>query len=245
MRTAILLFLPTLLAAQQNFEFTGRYWIPHMNTRIRVESAGLGSDIDARTDLGIRDANFPEAAFTWQHGRSLVAFSYTPIDYSASQDVNRTIIFRGRQYTIGTHVDSDLKLHYLHLAWAYQFVRIRDGIVRFGPMIGADGFLMHGSLAAPSFNISEREDVSIGLPIVGLALDIQPRRWLGIYGQVYGMDIGDYGNFIGSDSGVKVEPVKHLLLTVGYRTFHLHVDDSPDFARLHIRGPFVGAGLRW
>src|SRR5262249_61648467 len=70
MRTAILFFLPTLLAAQQNFEFTGRYWIPHMNTRIRVESAGLGTDIDARADLGIRDTNFPEAPFTWHHART-------------------------------------------------------------------------------------------------------------------------------------------------------------------------------
>src|SRR5262249_38881770 len=75
MRPAILLSPPPLLPAQQNSQFPGRYWIPHMNTRIRVESAGLGSDIDARTDLGIRDANFPEAAFTWQHGRSLVTFS--------------------------------------------------------------------------------------------------------------------------------------------------------------------------
>jgi hypothetical protein len=78
-----------------------------------------------------------------------------------------------------------------------------------------------------------------------LALDIQPWRWIDIYGQAAGMDLGSYGYFIGSDAGVKVTAWRHLLLTAGYRTFNLHVENSPDFARLHIGGPFVGAGFRF
>jgi hypothetical protein len=31
----------------------------------------------------------------------------------------------------------------------------------------------------------------------------------------------------------------------GYRTFNLRVDNSPDFARLQLRGLFVGAGVRF
>jgi hypothetical protein len=44
---------------------------------------------------------------------------------------------------------------------------------------------------------------------------------------------------------VKVTAWRHVLLTAGYRTFNLHVENSPDFARLHIGGPFVGAGFRF
>jgi hypothetical protein len=112
-------------------------------------------------------------------------------------------------------------------------------------MVGADGFLMHGMLAAPNFGITEQEDISVGFPTVGLALDIQPRRWIDIYGQAGGMYVGSYGYFIGSDAGVKVKVWRHLLLTTGYRTFNLHVENSPDFARLHVRGPFVGGGFTW
>src|SRR5262249_39792318 len=142
---------------------------------------------------------------------------------------NRTILFRGQQYTIGTRVISDLEVRQLELNWAFQFVRTHDGTLRFGPLIGADGFLLHGSLAAPNFNISQSEDVSVGLPVAGLALDIQPHRRIDIYGRVSGMEVGGYGYFVGGDAGVKVTPWRHLLLTAGYRTFNLHVDSAPDF----------------
>jgi hypothetical protein len=219
--------------------------MPDLSSRIRVEVAGFGTDIDPHNDLGIKDTNFPAGQLDWRKGRSLVTFSFTPIDYTADQDVNRTVVFRGRQYTIGTRVVSELEVQHLELAWAFQFVRIKDGVFRIGPLLGADGFLMHGSLAAPNFNIAETEDVSVGLPVAGLALDIQPHRRVDIYGRVRGMGIGDYGYFIGSDSGVKVEVWRHLLVTAGYRTFNLHVDHAPDFARLRLRGPFVGAGIRF
>jgi hypothetical protein len=59
------------------------------------------------------------------------------------------------------------------------------------------------------------------------------------------MQAGDYGYFVGSDSGVKVRMWKYLVLTAGYRTFNLHVENSRDFARLRLRGPFLGAGFHF
>ena len=244
-RSLLLATFPLILSAQQSVDFIGRYWITEMSARIRVEVGGFGTDIDARRDLGLPNANFPQGDFTWRKGRIFLTFSYTPIDYSADQNVSRTIVFRGQTYTIGTRVISDLGVQHLHLAWSYQFLRFHKDVVRLGPLVGADGFLLHGALAAPAFNVSEREKLSVGLPVAGLALNIQPRRWIDIYGQVAGMDVGGYGQFIGSDAGIKVALWRHLLLTAGYRTFNLHVDHAPDFAQLHIHGPFVGAGFRF
>jgi hypothetical protein len=210
-----------------------------------VESAGLGTDINARTDLGLADTNFPQGVFAWQNGRSRVYFSYTPIDYSADQNVNRTIFFRGRQYTVGTRVVSNLEVQHLQLGWTYQFIHVREGRFRLGPLIQADGFLMRGALAAPNFGFAEKEDLGVGLPSAGFALDINPTKHVNLYGQVAGMKVGGYGYFVGSDSGVKVTLWRHLLLTAGYRTFNLHVEHAPDFARLRLRGPFAGAGFRF
>ena len=245
MRFLFALLLPALLAAQQTVDFVGRYWIPQMSATIRVEAGGFGTDIDARTDLGFSNTNFPEGDFAWQKGRGRVTFSYTPIDFTGDQNVNRTIFFRGREYTIGTRVLSELEVQHLELTWAFQFIRAGHGLFRLGPMVAAEGFLLHGSLAAPAFNLTEKENLSVGLPTAGLALNIQPHRRVDIYGQVAGMEIGGYGYFIGSDAGVKVVPWRNLLLTAGYRTFNLHVDSAPDLARLQLRGPFVGAGLRF
>ena len=249
----MLLTVPVLLLGQSSFErqnsveFTGRYWIPQMASRIRVEQAGFGTDIDTHADLGMQDTNFPEGGFTWQRGRSKLRFEYTPIDYSGDQNVSRTVVFRGRQYTVGTRVVSELEVQHLQLSWAYQFISAHNGVFRLGPMIEADGFIMRGSLAAPNLAtpFSQSEDLKAGLPTVGLALDIQPHRAVDIYGQVSGMQAGSYGYFVGSDSGVKVRTWKHLLLTAGYRTFNMHIESTPDFARMRMRGPFVGAGFRF
>ena len=241
------LVFPALLLGQNSVEFTGRYWIPQMASRIRVEANGFGTEIDARRDLGIEDTNFPAGGFTWQHGRSRLHFEYTPIDYSGDQTVTRTVVFAGRQYTVGTRVVSDLEVRHLQLGWSYQFINFGEGKFRLGPMMEVNGFLMRGSLAAPNLTVpfQQTEDLKAGIPTVGIAMDIQPHKNVDIYGQVSGMDAGNYGHFVTSDSGVKVTAWKHLLLTAGYRTCNLNVNTSNDFAHLRLRGPFVGAGFRF
>jgi hypothetical protein len=247
MRSAffVLIGFAVLLPAQTAFEFTGRYWIPQMSARLRVERNGFGTDIDAKQDLGISDTNFPEGQFTLETRHMRVQFTYTPIDLSGDRTVTRTIVFNGRTYALGTRVVSDLEVQHLQLSWAWQFINLRDGIFKIGPMVEADGFLTHGRLRAPDLSFDERENVSAGLPTVGIALDINPHRRVNIYGQVAGMKADDYAYFIGSDAGVKVRPVRFLVLAAGYRTFNLHLTTAPDFARLNLRGPFVGAGIRF
>ena len=235
------------LFAQNSMDFVGRYWIPQMASRIRVEQNGFGTDIDAQRDLGMEDTNFPSGGFLWRRGRSRLRFDYTPIDYTGDQVVTRTIVFGGTQYLVSTRVVSELEVRHLELSWAYQLIRAGQGRFRIGPMIETDGFLMRGSLAAPNAPGAPRqlETLDAGLPAAGLAMDIQPHRRVDIYAQAAGMQVGSYGYFVGSDSGVLIRAAKYLLLTAGYRTFNLHLENSPDFARMRLRGPFVGAGIRF
>jgi hypothetical protein len=241
----LLVTVPFLVHAQNSFEFTGRAWFTTMGSRIRVEQGSIGTDIDARSDLGMSDTTFPQGGFAWRRGRSLLRFEYTPIDYTGDRTVTRTILFRGQPFTVGTRVVSELEVQTLQLSWAYQFINAHDGAFRLGPMVEADGFIMRGSLAAPVFGVGQDEKLSAGLPTVGLALDIRPHRGIHIYGEATGMQAGSYGYFIGSDSGVRVYAWKYAIVTAGYRTFNLHIENSPDFAHLRVRGPFVGAGFRF
>ena len=128
-----------------------------MSTRLRVESNGLATDIDARGDLGIPDTNFPAGSVEFRHGRTRLRFDYTPIDYSGDQNVTRTILFGGREYTVGTRVVSSLELQHLQLSWSYQFIDIHEGWFRLGPLAEINGFLMRGSLAAPNLSIDRRD----------------------------------------------------------------------------------------
>ncbi len=232
-----------LLRAQPAIEFEGRYWMPQMSSRLLVERNGVGTEVDAKNDLGISDENFPQGQVTWHTwGRSQFRFAYTPIGFSGDQTVSRTIVFGGKPYTVGTRIQSDLDIKHLQLGWSYQF-SLDEGLVRIGPLVEADGFLLHGRLIAPNLGIEQSEDLSVGLPAVGLALEVRVRRGVNVYGQASGLKVGDYGYFIGSDAGVRVGPWKHLLFSAGYRTFNLRVIHSADFARMQLRGPYVGAGF--
>jgi hypothetical protein len=104
---------------------------------------------------------------------------------------------------------------------------------------------LSGHLRAPEFNIDARGDLDVGLPTVGPTLTISLHPKFEIYGEATGMWAGDYGDFVRSEAGVRVRPVSHMQFTAGYRTFNLSITNSLDFANLHLRGPFVGAGFRW
>jgi hypothetical protein len=237
-----LLLWSSAATAQHGFELSARYWFPDMAGTVRVARGGIGTDLDARTDLGIDNTNFPQGNVTWYHGRSSLGFAYTPIEYSGDDVLSRTVVFNGRTYSASTRVLSDIRARHLQLGWSYQFVNLAAGRFRLGPPVEANGFLLHGRLDAPNFSITESEDLSVGLPTFGAALDIHPHRMLGVYGKVSGFKAGSYGYFVSSDSGIKLR-WRLLLLTAGYRTFNLHVEASNDFAHLRLRGPFVGAGF--
>src|SRR4051794_36508860 len=171
-RIVILLASIAPLFAQTEFELSGRYWDPDNAGRLRVERGGFGTEIDMERDLGFSKTGFPQGVLSLQHGRSKLTFRYAPLDYSGDQTVTRTILFRGQQYTVGTRVQSDLEVRHLQLGWAYQFIRAKGGAFRLGPLVEADGFLMKGRLAAPALNTAEEEKISVGLPTVGVAMDI-------------------------------------------------------------------------
>jgi len=162
---SVVVFCGLAAVAQDTVEFEGRYWIPQFSSRLRVTAGGFGTEVDARQDLGIADTNFPVGGVRWQHGRHHLVFGYTPLDYSGDQVVSRTVVFNGRQYTLGTRIQSGLSIQHLQLGWSYDLIRAKEGRIRVGPVVEADGFLMHGRLTAPDLAtpITGVEDVSAGV----------------------------------------------------------------------------------
>jgi len=243
-RIVLFVIAAATLSAQPRIELEGRYWFSEFNSIIRVERNGFGTDIDARNDLGFSDTGFPVGRIAVHLGHSRLSFDYTPIDFSGDRTVTRTLVYNARTYTAGTRVISGMEVRHLQLSWTYQF-RVLENRVKFGPVVDVHGFLLKVRLQAPAVNLDSVEDLSVGLPTVGPALEISPTHRIDIYAEAAGMSAGDYGHFIRSEVGVRVKPIRHVQFTAGYRTFNLHVDSSSDFARLHLRGPFLGAGFHW
>jgi hypothetical protein len=234
--------------AEPKVEFEGIYWITDLTAKAKVAKNNAGTDIDFEADLGLKDKNFPEGRFTWYIGpKSKVRLAYTPIGYSGDKNIERTIEFGGKTYTAGTRVITDLDVQYVRLGWAWQFVNISNGKIKFGTLLEAKGFWIDTSLETPEVvpPIKESEKFAIGLPTIGVALDINPHKVVNFSVEVSGMSAGKYGYFLDSEAGVKIIPVKNLSITGGYRMFDIKAKDEPDYAKLEISGPFVGATLRF
>jgi len=229
-------------------EFEGRYWITDLTAKAKVTESGIGTGIDFKDDLGLKDENFPDARFTWYTGpNSKLRLAYNQVAYDGDENIERTIEFGGSIYPVGTRVITDLDIKYLRLGWAWQFINIAKGKVKLGTLLEAKGLLMKISVEAPNLIPPIKESVRFRgiLPTLGSALDINPHKIVNIFAEVSGIYAGEYGSFLDGEAGVKIIPIKNLSVLGGYRIFYLKAEDDSDFAKLKISGPFVGATLRF
>lgn len=246
-----LLLIASGTALAQNdvkVEFEGRYWITDLTAKAKVTENNIGTDVDFKADLGLKDKNFPEGRFTWYTGpKSKLRLAYTQISYSGDKNVERIIEFGGETYTVGTRVITDLDVKYLRLGWVWQFINVAEGKVKFGTLLEAKGFWVDTTLEAPNIvpPVKESEKFAIGLPTIGVALDINPHKIVNIFAEISGLPGGKYGYFFDSEAGIKIIPIKNLSVMGGYRIFDIKAKDEPDYAKLKISGPFIGATLRF
>jgi len=247
------LALVATFASAQGFELEGRYWPANLTAIVRVtgDHAEVPEDlstIDLKDDLGLKDKNLKDwrlTLFTGPNSRLRVA--YVKMDYSADQEVTRTIVFNGQPYTVGTRVLTKLNLDYWRYGWVWEFVGGRSSKVSFGTLLEAKSIAVDAALSAPEVAppVNEKKKFSATVPTVGLVLDINPSRALNIFAEASGMSWGDRGHAVDGEAGLKLVLGSHLVLTGGYRYFDLEVKDEPDFAQLKNSGPFVGAALRF
>lgn len=234
--------------ADTKVEFEGRYWITDLTAKTKVTENNIGTDVDFKSDLGVKDENFPEGRFIWYTGpKSKLRLAYTQISYNGDKNVERTIEFGGETYIVGTRVITNLDVKYLRLGWVWQFINVAEGKVKFGTLLEAKGFWIDTTLEAPNMvpPIKESEKFAIGLPTIGAALDINPHKIVNIFAEISGLPGGKYGYFFDGEAGIKIIPIKNLSIMGGYRIFDIKAKDKPDYAKLKISGPFIGATLRF
>ena len=229
-------------------EVEGRYWFTDMEGKINVTENDLGTDIDFRKDLDIKDEGYPEVRLTWYTGKnSRIRAAYTQVEYEGDADLKRTIEFNGETCLVGTRVLSEADIRYLRIGWAWQFINIGKGFLKLGTLVEGIGFWVEGSLEAPNLSppIRESEEFWFGLPTVGMALNVRPHGMLDIFAEGSGMYAGSYGYVYDCEAGIKLIPIKILSLLGGYRILDFKAKHDPDYVKVKLHGPFVGVTVRF
>ena len=227
-------------------EFDGRYWMPDLDSSVRVEESEIGTEFDAKDDLGIGDENFPDARVIWNMTPgSRLRLGYTQIGYDGSQTVNRSLEFKGKTYSAGTLVNSEMDISYLRLGWIWDLLNVMDDKVRVSSVVEAKGILADVTLDAPNLSpaVSEEETFAGGLPTLGLAVSFMPIDQLNLFCEASGLYAGQYGHFLDAEAGVEIKPVKYISLIGGYRMIDLKVEYEPDYFSMQIDGPFAGGKI--
>jgi len=101
----IIVFTPCIgfAASDVTLELEGRYWFTELQGKMKVtDSNGIGTDIDLKDDLGIKDEGIPEIRLTWYTGKkSKIWAAYGQVGYEGDKNVERTIQFEDVSYSLG------------------------------------------------------------------------------------------------------------------------------------------------
>lgn len=246
----IIVFTPCIAFAQKDvkLELEGRFWFTDLEGKVKVTEADIGTDIDFRKDLDIKDEGYPELRLTWYTGKkSKIRLAYTQVAYEGEANLQRTVLFDGTTYNVGTRVLTDLDIKYLRIGWAWQFIHIDKGLIKLGTLIEAKGFWAKAILEAPDLvpAVREKGRFLFALPTLGVALDINPHNMLNIFAEGSGLPAGRYGYMYDVEAGIKLIPIEILSIMGGYRLLEFKAKDDRDFAKARLHGPFVGVTVRF
>ncbi|MEW6184583.1 MAG: hypothetical protein AB1585_02450 [Thermodesulfobacteriota bacterium] len=243
-----LLAASVVTAQETPFEFDARYWFTTLSAETKFTQNNQGTDINLKSDLGVGDKNFPYGRFTFSFNPSnRLAFTYTPVSYGGDSRLRRKVEFGGETYEANIRVVSDLKMHYMRLGWAYQFINLEGGKFKAGTLVELKGVQGEVSLAAPDLAtpIDKGGSFYAVLPTLGLALDVNPFPYLNIFAEVSGLPAGKYGTMWEAEAGVKVIPFKNFSISGGYRLVDIEARNDPDYAKVKVGGPYLGLSLRF
>ncbi len=225
------------------------YWFAELSGDVDQEALPGGSiDVDDTLDLEDEDiVNLHAAA---QLGNFTIDASYFDADYDGKNQLFQTIDFAGEQFTLGTDVDSELKLKFASAKVGFGLFEI--GPLVLGALVGVDYFDLDGELQSSLPPITAKEDLSGPFPVVGAVATVhQPLGddfTLFASAEISGIYVEDVfdveGGFfdLAARVGIQFSVVR---IGGGYRLLDMDFEDTDDDFRwdLDLGGPFVLAEI--
>ncbi len=229
------------------------FWF-YSNPSGTFQGSGGGDVIDVNHDLGFNSYSTVTAFVDWKFThKNHLTFSVSPFQQSRNVAFDRTITYQGQTYNVGATVNANLKANLYAPGYAYDIIRRRRGHIGVGVQI--DLFDTKASLAAKAqvtgggtFQPAAYGSASLlaPIPVAGpqwrLYLTNSSRVF--VEGNLYGMYLFGYGDFLSTIDTVGVTLQKHLSLNAGYALGSRLVVNNNSTTRLGIhliqQGVLVG-----
>ncbi len=242
-----LVFIAGLALPAGAFEIGARgyYWFPSLKATIKAGS--FGTEVNLKDDLGIGNSNTYSLEAFAGIGNHHLSLSYTPLDYSASTNITKTINFNNKIYGVGTSVNTDLRLKMFDAEYRYDLLNFENILGGFSINLLGKIKYLDGEAKMNSTAVGEQKQTfSIPVPMVGAGLNIGLIANL-LEARAKAAGIGYSGNyFVDALADITVTPFPFTRISAGYRYMKIKIDNISDtYGDLDFYGPYLGIAVAW
>jgi hypothetical protein len=220
-----------------------------------IHGSNDSGSVDLNKDLGFESYPTFSGKVDWKFTRkNHLYLSATPLDTSRQTVLNRTFTFQGQTFSTGLTTSSSLNTLAIAPGYQYDFIRRKRGHLGLGLQVDFFNTTAKISAAAQVTGdgvhhnaVSASGSLLAPIPVAGpdfrLYLTNSPRLF--VQGNVLGMYLFGYGNFVSTVGDVGVTLSKHFAVIAGYQLgSHLVVNNNSSSDRVGLRlvqkGAIVG-----
>lgn len=262
---AAVLLLPVAVQAGPDDEFDSSRWKILGSVWVSSPTGYFNGEnnkgyFDLERDFGFGNYATFNGRLDWRFKRKHhFLFSTTPVVSSRTTTINRTIIWQGQTFEVGTQVNTDVKSLVFSPGYQYDFFRKRQGslglvvnlnLIYTDARLKATGTITGGG-GAGSGTVSADGSLLVPLPAIGPTFRWYPipdSSRLYLDGSLAGMSFFGYGNFVSANAALGF-PISHSWdARVGYLMgSRLKVEESSNniAIRLTQKGPVIGVEYHW
>ncbi len=229
------------------------FWF-YSNPSGHIQGSSENDRIDINTDLGFNSYSTFSGFVDWKFThKNHLTFAVSPFQQSRDTFLKRTITYQGQTFTAGLFTHADLKANLYAPGYQYDIIRRRRGHLGVGVQL--DTFDTKASISAQAQTLDGMHYAAISgsgslvapIPVAGpqYRLYLMDSGRLFIEGNVYGMYLFGYGNFISTVDNLGFTINKHLSLNAGYGLgSRLVVTNNSSSSRVGVhliqQGPLAG-----
>lgn len=201
------------------------FWF-YSNPSGTFQGSGTSDVIDVDHDLGFNSYSTLSALLDWKFThKNHLTFAVSPFQQSRNVIIDRTVHYQGQTYNVGAAINANLKANLYAPGYQYDIIRRRRGHLGVGVQI--DLFDTKASLAAKAQVIGGGilQPAAYGSASLLAPIPVAGPQWrlyltnssrVFVEGNLYGMYLFGYGDFLSTADTVGVTLQKHLSLNAGY-----------------------------
>lgn len=202
------------------------------------------TNINFEDDLDFEASRGLVAEVALQGGRLWLSATYLPLDFSSRGRANRDIVFRGRVFTVGADVRSDVEIDFFDFGLAYHILDLDYGSLRL--QLGPELAVKYAEIGMLIEAISGIDSESVSATEVAPTIGVRGRGSMGdIFSLVGRIGYIEHHDESCLDAEVQIEysPLPMLGIFVGYRYIKGDLHDSDVILDSTFSGPYAGAAL--